>query len=116
MSDKPKRPWFRFHLLTAVLLMITAGLLLWRLFRTRWHHGSLSTNHDSPPVATGWKSTTYGWPFKEAIGFSEEFPSRTQGIHVHLPFVYDLAIWLAILFAVAAISEFLLRRRESRKS
>ena len=31
MSDsetKPKRPWFRFHLLTAVLLMIGAGGVL----------------------------------------------------------------------------------------
>ena len=28
MSEKPKRPWFRFHLLTAVLMMAAAGGLM----------------------------------------------------------------------------------------
>ena len=28
MSEKPKRSWFRFHLLTAVLMMIAGAVLL----------------------------------------------------------------------------------------
>ena len=28
MSDSPKHEWFRFHLLTAVLMMVAAGILL----------------------------------------------------------------------------------------
>src|SRR5581483_12438948 len=31
MISSPKRPWFRFHLLTAVLMMLAAGGMLWLL-------------------------------------------------------------------------------------
>ena len=34
MSDRPKRPWFRFHLLTAVLMMLATGTLLYANMRT----------------------------------------------------------------------------------
>jgi hypothetical protein len=29
MSEKPKRPWFRFQLLTLVLLALAAGGMMW---------------------------------------------------------------------------------------
>ena len=100
-ATTPKRRWFRFHLLTAVLMMLAFGLLLWKLFRTRWHGGSMSTTYDAPPISTGVRWTTYGWPIKGAVGFSETYPSKAQGVQVHLPLIYDLACWLAILLAVA---------------
>jgi hypothetical protein len=28
MSNTPKRPWFRFHLLTVVVMMVTAAVIL----------------------------------------------------------------------------------------
>lgn len=42
MTDKPKRSWLRFHLLTAVLSALTAAFILWVNFKD-WHggHGEL---------------------------------------------------------------------------
>ena len=55
MSDGPKRPWFRFHLLTAVLMMFAAGV--WIGINCRAAH--VSTQQNSIQVEN-WDYR--GWP------------------------------------------------------
>ena len=59
MTSNPKRPWFRFHLLTAVVMMFAAGGALWidvRVFRL---------NHAE--VARGWPLPLYTRSLPEGV-------------------------------------------------
>jgi hypothetical protein len=122
--SSPKRPWFRFHLLTAMLLMIAAGGFLWANIRS----------HDAPSELSGtWK----GFPFPM---FSETHPRLPFGgegnviLWQHdsyfkvgpIRFAFQDNGWcyglIAVnvltgvvgLIGVALVSEYLLRRREGR--
>jgi len=101
MSDaatpKPKRLWFRFHLSTAVLLMIVASVLLWANMRSYseevWTEGSESrevtiddamaietrlANDGSGRIGRYVRKRFYGWPFEalevwETVEFRDHF-------------------------------------------
>ena len=57
MSSSLKRPWFRFHLLTAVLMMATAGGMLWMNSCRRF-----TLNPDLPPYFAHFGWIDRGWP------------------------------------------------------
>ena len=107
MSDNSKRPWFRFHLLTLVLMALAASVLLWANMRQQ--------------------GLVHGWPFTMHsvwISLDSEEAAMTAG---HPYWEWD-GVWnlrgvilnsvaaLASLTIVAALSEAILRRREARKT
>ena len=125
MSETPKRPWFRFHLLTLVLMMFAAGVFLWANVR------------DSAAPA-GLNGTWRGFPFPM---FSEMHPRIPFGNDSNVLLwrhdlyfnigpirfeyhdngwcyglvVINALIGVVVLAAVACVSESLIRRREGRK-
>ena len=127
MTSSPKRPWFRFHLLTAVLLVIAAGALLSLEMKVDresyddsagdWH--TVIERRGFPMVC--WSRTAYANKNPPSDGKSIKL-----GISM-LRFPYQYSTWLygaaavnflvCILasFAVALVSESLLRRSEGRK-
>ena len=124
MSDKPKRPWFRFHLLTAVLLMLAAG-------------GIMSANligYEGRAVSVEYfnekgvmHERRWGWPWPAA--YSTQYPPLGRELlleigtmdkhnasgYVTKHVVYDVCVGALILAAIALVSESLLRRREARR-
>jgi hypothetical protein len=107
MSKKPKRRWFRFHLMTAVLMMVAAGGLIGQ-------NAVIRETVEEYRIVNG-----FGWPFIFRPTFIREFddpnPER---------YGYDLNLWhlslntlllVSILLCVALISESILRRREGRR-
>ncbi|MGD0089900.1 MAG: hypothetical protein ABSE73_08260 [Planctomycetota bacterium] len=103
MSDAPKkRPWFRFHLSTAVLLMLVAGILLGLNFHV---------------VTDGVLYIVFGWPFQVywpdlSNRSSSEGPSPTMELGV---LMCDVAVCFAILYFLWRISEWHIRRKERRQ-
>jgi hypothetical protein len=128
MSTPKRRPWFRIHLSTAIVLMFVAGGLVWMNLR--------------PPEVVNLsnivfvKINSYGWPrtfltqktTKIDENRLEEYrksarssgPSRTSDI---IPFdlsekvsygslVFDAAIALVLLISCAIIVEYILRRKK----
>ena len=134
MSEKPKRRWFRFHLLTAVLMMLVAGGVLWlnvRVFRL-----------NSAEVARGWPLPLYTRALPEGIDpetgfYRQSFRSglggappgfkrfNSAGLLLDLdpdpalrPFglMLDFAMLVSAVAGAALISESIIRRREGRKT
>jgi hypothetical protein len=118
-QEKPKRPWFRFHLLTAVLRMIAAGGMLGlnMLFR-----------NVTVPYGIG---KARGWPNWEELHISWEAvkkstPQTENGAKESLKLegevnkspvfsrVLNFIIGLILLSAACIFSESILRRREAR--
>ena len=106
MSEKPKRPWFRFHLLTAMEIMVVSGAFLLVNFR-QYDIDSVSVFDER--ITCGW-----GWPvclLKRYSSWGQELYSwDARGI------LYDLGVAAVCLFALAFVSETLIRRREGRKT
>jgi len=111
-----KRRWFQIHLSTAVVLMITAGVLVWMNLRVSFngHMSEIDIN-------------SHGWPCEaiyvlwEArnVGISQDIPEASQYISwsvVDLTHVgIDTFVALAILAAVAVTLEWWIRRRDARE-
>jgi hypothetical protein len=128
MSEKLKRRWFRFHLLTLVLLTLVAGVLLY----FNWQ--SIPHNHGDPPLYY-----ERGWPFVMNIGCRGwatdiHWSKQTEGV-VLIKVIHNatspdgldgtwyiskvLANVAACMVAIAVaafLSESLIRRREARKT
>jgi hypothetical protein len=102
MSDTPKkRPWFQFHLSTAVVLMFVAAGQLWMnlgVFEGQLYQSRL------------------GWPLKlyeqRVVSFRSTVTciSTFKGAHV----VMDLFLAFAMLSFVGVLHEWFLRRRDHR--
>jgi hypothetical protein len=104
MSEKPKRPWFRFHLSTAVVVMIVAALVIRAncnpfLFKEQVNDLILGTNHQ------------FGWPLP-AIE-TNSFLDRTRFYPLGL--TVNVVVGTCIVLA-SSLSEYLVRRREARKT
>ena len=137
MTSSPKRPWFRFHLLTAVLMTLIAGVLL--------RANVIRNNAPAEPARAGFNSEyeyrlalidftfgtpsnqDYGWP-STALRIVPAFvvlhrdddpgpnpwplPNRTwlwKGLAI------NVLSGLAITMIAALAVEWLIRRREGRK-
>ena len=118
MTSSPKRLWFRFHLLTAVLMMVAAGLAMSLSFQQRPYYAD-----DWSPTAYDAKQTigtAQGWPLAFHVTDNIDFG---DGEIIVLPvskwnygsLAVDIFALFPVLAAVALISEFLIRRREGRK-
>jgi len=111
MSEaKPKRPWFRFHLLTLVLMTLSLGGIMHLNTRNRgcemrgWPCGMyyplLFLDSEEATIAVaegGYWPRWYG-------------PWNTQGV------VVNISVGLSFLLTVALVSECLIRRRENRRA
>jgi len=141
MTDIPPRRFWRFHLSTAVLLTLMAGLLLWANMR---HLPASITELDQ---GTQVKIANNGWPLHEESSFlikkpfaggtgvyvvsgdkgmqifdyGESKPPLHQFIETMSPPLSptDLALnvlsGLSILFMVAVVAEGIVQRREIRE-
>ncbi len=100
MDETPKkRPWFQFHLSTAVVLMFVAAGLLWLNMRDTW----------SPWVIL------HGWPFvatERMVHFDNDFPFA---LHVKpLGLAANALFALVVLYLVAFLCEWRIRRKSAR--
>ena len=114
MSEKSKRPWFRFHLLTAVLMMIGAGgaagvnatprYFVWKnsdKISSYWH------------ALPGYAFKAWGWPLPAVSAVRDEDLVKINWIGKAV--FIDAIVAGGIFLFMLVISEFLLRRREGRK-
>ena len=106
--SEPKRPWFRFRLLTAVVMMLALSMvvLVWTRSAKLWHDGQ---KFDHGIVGWPFEAMSWGFPHDEYL------PSIGDVHYSWYRVVADVIIFLLIAVAVALVSEFLLRRREGRK-
>jgi hypothetical protein len=116
MSEKSKRHWFRFHLLTAVLMMFAAGgILSVALTGRRIVQESIRDTSASPPwdtfPAPDLGERHYGWPMVAYCSYEVAIENRWYGIGAAI----DATVGLLFIGSVAFVSESLLRRREGRK-
>jgi hypothetical protein len=134
MSEKPKRPWFRFHLLTAVLMMFITGLYLGlcihveRNLPMKFDASNFDVEHfaRAPDVrivqrdgfVEAWPNGPscrwrIGWPYP----FYEyaDFPGMVQWQGFRDIFWVEIPAFVVVLLTVAFVSESLIRRREDRK-
>ena len=109
MTSNPKRQWFRFHLLTAVLMLFAAGGFVWP---------NVQEHRIIPEWADNEPARIFGWPVT-AVTFYSAFAMRTSDDVPEISYrglLVDAVSALGLLFTVALISEYLIRRRETRKA
>jgi hypothetical protein len=131
LETQTKRSWFRFHLLTAVVAMICSAILLLSNFRKR------ETKELIQETDGAFIEEQYGWPLVAYRTVSDELADATRAMQEQIrshsvstarPYprvpnelsrrglICDVFIAFGILVAVAFASEWLIRRREARKT
>ena len=114
MSDKPKRPWFRFHLLTAVLMMVVGGGIVYLLVRAANVQPGIITEIGWPYPAISWGSSVdnilrHG---RSALSMSSAFGIALTWRY----FIYDVGWIGSPVLAFGYLSEWLIAcRREGGK-
>jgi hypothetical protein len=126
MSEKPKRPWFRFHLLTAVLMICVVAALIGLNLRkfTSYTGSGITTGEYGITGRTSEDGKSYGLPYNfVTVGCERHLTPDEQPLETKAVFKFDfehlcldVLIWGVITFAVAFLSESILRRREARKT
>lgn len=128
MSEKPKRKFWQFHLLTAVLMtFVMAGILWIGVSSVREHTGAAvgGASHEIRMIilSRGFPWTAHlekGWARGERSIASDEFeyerPESWQGQWCYAGLIGDIAVALSVVALVAVLSEWLIRRREARKA
>jgi hypothetical protein len=114
MTSSPKRPWFRFHLLTAVLMMFAAGGLLWANTLIRPFPIDLGEGLTKHVAGQGWPQC-YLQTNKGAEDLGCSIKVEEEGIVDYPPLLFDFLCGAIILMVIALTSESLLRGREGRK-
>ena len=112
MDEKPKkRPWFQYHLSTAIVLQFEAGGLLWANMSesdtVKWYRFEFS---DEPGVRhwQAYQCITKGYP----LSFYEQCAEGPIGSTWCLSALFkDCAFAAAALFAVAFVLEWRIRRK-----
>jgi hypothetical protein len=101
----PKRPWFRFHLLTAVVMMFAAGVFIWINTRPRSAIRGTGTYYaDEQPTqpATGIMFSEAGWPWvfcsgeEECYRLPDEWYAENASIKYAGPLPMPYAVWEAL--------------------
>ncbi|MCY3021628.1 MAG: hypothetical protein NTW87_21655 [Planctomycetota bacterium] len=105
MTDAPrKRPWFQFHLSTAIVMMFVAGgllgasILISRIESTSHFHGITMT------------ARFYGFPlplYKFGVAYDEPY-----GFVIWPLLCVDVCVWLTVLLVTGFLCEWLIRRQE----
>ena len=111
MSEPEKRPWFRFHLLTMVLMTLAAGALLWENVK-RFRYS---------PAIYGAAHHELGWPWTGMYFWTPNVrPINAPAVEYRYlngwAFAADFGCAMTLVIAVAFLSECILRRREARKT
>ena len=105
------RHWFRFHLTTAVLLMLTVGALLWantRVYeRPRLHFVGLGA------LKPGQRRFFVGWP-ETCWMRTVSADGRYSVQWFEMEFLFDVFVALVILGAEAFLCEWWFRRSEMK--
>ncbi len=116
---KPKRPWFRFHLSTAVLLTLTAGGMVWpnvipnpRYQYVHYTYRAMYSRYYGWPVAFAWSHNRAVIDEERKISRGELYPMKLSWIPGLL---IDGAFFVGVLGLVAFLSESIIRHREARK-
>jgi hypothetical protein len=114
MPAPAKRPWFQFHLSTAVVLMFVAAGLLW----LNVHPSPVAPILD-PDIDIGLQvdanARPFGWPIIAVYTCGAADTSRVAKIHQSAA-AFDLFLALSILLAAGASLEWLIRRKQRRKA
>jgi hypothetical protein len=112
MSSKPMRHWLQIRLSTAVVLMLTAGVLLWANVHHQWYStGKSIIKADEFQFAGFFR----GWPFimqaePEFLESAESVPLQPQWLAL------NALVSIAILAVVAFAFEYFIHRRQARKT
>jgi hypothetical protein len=130
----PKRPWFQFHLSTAIVLMFVAAGLMWlnvtlgelrSLSQWKAYPGSVQLE-DNGPCYSRMYYRGRGWPFSFCRVTFFNTPTSIPQTDTEAPFVNefedsgtlainlvaDLALSVTLLLAVAFCCERVIRLRE----
>ena len=110
----PRRKWLQVHLSTAVLLMLAAGGLIWMNVTGR--HSELEWMSHS--LYNRIEIEKYGWPYTVVRWITEvsgTYKNRYSSGFSALCCAIDLAVALAILFAVWFVCERWIAWRAGRK-
>jgi hypothetical protein len=118
-----RRKRFQIHLSTAIVMMFVAGGIIWANVRdslTLSEHEHWKRYRDSQMEFGGkfyWtRNSEHGWPFTVVIVSESNYkPDPRYERPYYLMAAVDLAVALAILFAVWFLCEWLARRRAARK-
>ena len=124
MSEPPrKRPWFQYHLSTAIILMFVAGGMLGLnitpqptdLYRQIMTYAEQHPGK-SPQFCEAAPLFIHGWPVVACVeeGFVEE-PKVLNYRWYMMGFVLDAALIVAVLIGTMLFCEWRIRRRERKK-
>ena len=116
MTSSPKRPWFRFHLLTAVLMMLAAGGMMWLNLCKRLVDLPADGAYETEPLIYGWPlNFAYHGPRSFRTGLGMTWGDGVTTLFFWRGVIVDVVVFILILVCVTSCIEFLLRRREGRK-
>ena len=112
-AGKPTRRWFQFHLSTAVVVMIVAGVLIWMNLRDIGSYSEeRQTNSAFALLWHNYSERYCGWPYCWHSRNSLMDPFHI----IWTPFIIDSLIIIGIVIVIASALEYLIRRREAHKS
>jgi len=119
MSDAPKkRPWFQYHLSTAIVLQFVAGGLMWANMRVRrtgtayWDEIWQQPYRDPPD-----RNVTLfgkGWPVAVQQWHQNSVVTMPQPELSHAALLVNALFGLVAIVLVACVCEWFIRRRERR--
>ena len=119
--SEPKRNFWQIHLSTAIFLSISAGGLL--LANSLWHSSrSFAAQSGGSAVYNDLKSEVQGWPYPARLRPAGDLPADKYHYHgrveagMDIGKVQNLVVAFLILGGIAFACEWLIRRREGRKT
>jgi hypothetical protein len=129
-AEKPKRKFWQFHLSTAVILIIVAGGLIGVNLTERMpHFEDPEVNHELFLLGEERIEHQYGWPmiaeetvnpgilsYSHILTSDKQVPPKTFCRWEPTAIATNAAVALSILIAFGFCAEFLIRRREDRKT
>lgn len=132
MSEKSKRPWFRFHLSTAVLFVLVGGGIVGANVTNRLPQLTKTDeegfNLEELKVYSLYQhgvEEQYGWPliarnvidrYRSGSPIRPLIAPLTISQWNHSALLLDLLIAAGLLVCVTLTNEFIIRRREARKN
>lgn len=122
--NTPKLVWYQLHLSTCIVLMVTAGVLVWANLQSypaaamvrndgRWM--GFHPHESSTMLGVGWPGCFYIYPKPLKAEFAALFLEEPKTVHGDWDVGHlcgNLMIALIILICTAYVCEWIIRRRE----